>query len=63
MEILALSTAWRRGNKAENIVNGVDYFVNTHGLNFMVLDPENVQLIDFVGFDCHAIQHGVRRRR
>lgn len=54
MELDVSSKAWRQGNQAAIIINDIDYAVNIRGLNIVVYDVENNQLIDSVGFDAHT---------
>lgn len=46
-----LSSSFERLNKAEIIIDGIDYAVNIRALNFVVYDIENRVLIDSVGYD------------
>ncbi len=48
------SKAWRKGNQAAIIINGIDYAVNVRGLNIVVYDVESNQLVDSVGYDAHT---------
>ena len=56
------SLAWRQGNKAEILIDGVDYAVNVRGLNIVVYDIQNNKLIDSVGFDYHGPRAVCRRK-
>lgn len=49
-----VSKAWRNGNQASVIINGKDYSVNMRGINIVVYDVNNSQLIDSIGFDRHT---------
>lgn len=51
LNLSVLSSSFERQNKAEIIINGIDYAVNIRSLNFVVYDIENRILIDSVGFD------------
>lgn len=61
LEIKLSSNAWRRENKAEIIINDKDYAVNIRGINIVVYDLKNNNLIDAVGFDCHTTQMTCKR--
>lgn len=56
------SLAWRQGNKAEILIDGVDYAVNIRGLNIVVYDTQNNKLIDSVGFDYHSAKKKIQRK-
>ncbi len=47
------SKAWRQGNAAEIIINGVDYSANQRGINIVVYDKEKHEVWDSIGFDAH----------
>ena len=53
------------GNEGRIWINGIDYSVNKRGLNFVVINDENGDVIDSVNFDTHVsellcirMQHG-----
>ena len=48
------SQAWRNGNRCEIKINNIDYAVNGRGLNIVVFDKNNGNLVDSVCFDCHV---------
>lgn len=62
LNISVSSNAWRKENKAEIVIDGVDYAVNMRGINIVVYDIDNKLLIDSVAYDCHPLQ-GVFRRK
>lgn len=55
------SSAWRKENIAEIIINDKDYAVNSRGLNIVVYDLKNNDLIDSVGFDYHVAKKCIRK--
>jgi hypothetical protein len=52
-EIKLLSSAWKKDNKAEIIIDGVDYSANHRGLNFVIFDFNEGKSVDSVAFDLH----------
>ncbi|MEY8444314.1 hypothetical protein AALA52_08730 [Lactococcus ileimucosae] len=52
----------RAGNRAEIIVDGIDYAVNKRGVNIVVFDFVAKKLIDSVAFDMHDPEMKVYRR-
>ncbi len=55
------SMAWRHGNKAEIIIDNIDYAVNMRGINIVVFDASKKQLIDSVAFDYHISEKCYRK--
>lgn len=53
VNLLALSYAWRKGNKCEINIDGENYAINIRGINIVVYDIENSKLVDSIGFDIH----------
>lgn len=51
VELSVLSSPLKVQNKAEILVNGIDYAVNRRGLNIAVFDSASYTLIDSVRFD------------
>lgn len=62
LEILVKSEPLRAGNRAEIIVDGIDYAVNQRGVNIVVFDFVAKKLIDSVAFDMHDPEMKVYRR-
>lgn len=52
-EFSITSRAWKQGDKAEIIINGVDYSVNMRGLNIVVYDRTSHEVLDSIGYDGH----------
>lgn len=50
------SNSWRKKNIAQIIVNGVDYAVNIRGINIVIIDRTNGNLVDSIGYDSHTIE-------
>ncbi len=48
------SHAWRKENKSEIIINGVDYSANIRGINIVVYDNNTEKVLDSIGFDNHG---------
>ena len=61
-EFKITSKAWRQGNLAEIIINGVDFSTNLRGINLVVYDREKHEVWDSVGFDGHDFGVGFVRR-
>lgn len=49
------SQSWRNGNKAEILIDGVDYAANIRGINLVVFDLESKCIIDSIGYDAHTL--------
>lgn len=47
------SQAWRNGNKAEILIDHMNYAVNVRGINIVVYDIESNTVIDSIGYDRH----------
>lgn len=47
------SQAWRKGNKAEIIIDNIDYCTNLRGINIVVYDKIKKEVIDSIGYDHH----------
>ncbi len=62
-EFTVVSKAWRQGNVAEIIINGVNYAVNLRGFNIVVYDREKHEVWDSIGFDGHDNGDGFVRRK
>ncbi len=62
-EFAIASKAWRQGNVAEIIINGVNYAVNLWGFNIVVYDREKHEVWDSIGFDGHDNGDGFVRRK
>ena len=60
--ISVVSMAFRRGNKAEVAINGYNYAVNGRGINIVVFDADNEEVIDSVRYDTHPDSKGVFTR-
>lgn len=57
------SKAWRQGNDAAVIINGINYAANMRGLNIVVYDVDQGCLVDSVGFDAHTSNwHFIRKQ-
>lgn len=56
------SNAWRYGDQAAIIINGVDYAVNMRGLNIVSYDVERDRLVDSIGFDAHTENWQFKRK-
>lgn len=54
VDIFIESRPWSDGNSSSIKVNGVDYSINTRGLNFVIYDFENEEVIDRAVFDSHV---------
>jgi len=59
--LVVSSEPWRKGDKAEIIINGADYAVNGRGLNIVVYDVQKKKLIDSVAFDWHDLIYNTFR--
>ena len=54
MELQIASMAWRNGNVAKILLDGTDFSCNFRGLNLVVYDNENQEVLDSIGFDAHT---------
>ncbi len=57
------SKAWRKGNAAEIVINGVDYSANIRGLNIVVYDRVKHEVWDSIGYDAHPTRSRFVRKK
>lgn len=58
----AYSEAWRNGNRGEISINGTQLAVNIRGLNIVIYDLNDNQLVDSIGFDSHECDNFIFKR-
>ena len=58
-----VSSPWRNGNEAVITVNGLDYSVDSRGINIVVYDKMADKVIDSVCFDTHISQNPRTERK
>ena len=51
--IIAKSETWKNGDRGEVIINGKQLSKNKRGVNVVIYDTSNNQLVDSVSFDSH----------
>lgn len=51
------SSSYRKENRSSILINGNDYSLNRRGVNIVVYDVENHELIDSIAFDSFNIWH------
>ena len=56
------SRAWRRGNQAEILINGIDYSTNLRGINIVLYDGRSGRVVDSIGFDSHEKKTEFKRK-
>lgn len=54
LSVSVCSKAWRQGNRAAIVINGIDFAVNKRGINVAVYDVENRRLVDSIAYDAHT---------
>lgn len=52
-KLAAYSEPWRNGNRGDISINGEQLSTNIRGLNIVIYDLNNNNLIDSIGFDSH----------
>lgn len=57
------SSSYKQGNRASITINGNDYCLNRRGVNIVVYDVENHEMIDSIAFDSFATPYGKFYRR
>lgn len=62
MNLMVKSMAWRRGNKAQIVINDTDWSVNIRGLNIVVYDNASDTVLDSVGYDGHQLSSRFLRK-
>lgn len=62
LKLKVSSNAWRGLNKAEIVINGVDYACNFRGLNIVIYDTVENLLIDSVAIDMLNKEYNFKRK-
>ena len=57
------SHSFRKSNKALIIVNGVDYSANCRGLNFVVIEADDLKILDSFCVDLYEYQYKFIRKK
>ena len=52
--VLVESKTLNTGNESKIVIGNTDYSKNFRGLNFVVIDKENGEIVDTVAFDTHV---------
>lgn len=55
------SHSWRKLNKANILIDGIEYSSNGRGANIVIIDAETFEVIDSVVYDTHEPQDYFRR--
>ena len=55
------SHSWRKLNKANILIDGIEYSSNGRGANIVIIDAETFEVIDSVVYDTHDPQDYFRR--
>lgn len=55
------SHSWRKLNKANILIDGIEYSSNRRGANIVIIDVETFEVIDSVVYDTHDPQDFFRR--
>lgn len=62
VNLSVFSSIYKKENMARIVLNGIDYAVNSRGLNFVIYDWESGKVIDSVCFDTHISYFTCSRR-
>lgn len=60
--ICVTSKAWRNGDISKILINGVDYSVNSRGINIVIYNSKTKNVIDSIGFDGHYENYKFTRK-
>lgn len=61
-DLSVFSSIYKRENTARIVLNGIDYAINSRGLNFVIYDWDVKRVIDSVCFDTHVSYFTCKRQ-